>query len=566
MIGVVAKPTERRVAEEFFELFKTPWEFYSPNRTYDVVLSTVSPPEGVEARLVVTYGSQSEPADAPSEKDSSKQLALSVSGKAAPLYGEARIFKGTKADTQHVTLDGRCVGYTLSDEQSTSARIGYDLFFEIEQLLKVGQPLEHAESPTLELHIELLRTLILKAGLPLVEIPPTPANYDFAVCLTHDIDFVGIRCHKFDHTMWGFVLRATVGSLRDFLRGRTPGARLLASWKAAASLPFVYLGLAEDFWMPFDWYLKVEENLSPTYFFIPFKGIQGEKVNAENPARRASGYDIGDIPDWIAKLKAAGCEVGVHGLDAWHDAERGRAERKRVSEVSGEEAVGIRMHWLLRDQSTCEVLERAGYGYDSTAGYNEKPGYRCGTLQAFRPLTTERLLELPLHIQDGALFYAKRSDLTEAQAWEKCETFIQNGLAYGGVLTVLWHDRSFAAERFWGDFYVRLVARLKGLNVWFSTASDLVSWFRERREITFECDTTSSDANGVRIRKKGKAMSPAFRVRLHRPAISSQKSTTVAAWQTSDAEWNGGREICVNLASGRHAGDRAELLQTTVSE
>ena len=107
----------------------------------------------------------------------------------------------------------------------------------------------------------------------------------------------------------------------------------------------------------------------------------------------------------------------------------------------------------------------------------KRRGTRCGTVQPFRPLTAKTLIELPMHIQDGALFYAKRLALTEADAWNKCEAFIQNSLRFGGVLTVLWHDRSFAAERFWGDFYIRLIERLKTLNVWFVNASELVSWF-----------------------------------------------------------------------------------------
>jgi len=38
VIGVVAKEAEHPVVREFFELFKTPWEFYDSNRDYDVVL------------------------------------------------------------------------------------------------------------------------------------------------------------------------------------------------------------------------------------------------------------------------------------------------------------------------------------------------------------------------------------------------------------------------------------------------------------------------------------------------------------------------------------------------
>ena len=56
------------------------------------------------------------------------------------------------------------------------ARIGYDLFGEVRTLLTVGQPPENASIPTLELHIALLRDLIVVCGFPLVEIPPVPGR------------------------------------------------------------------------------------------------------------------------------------------------------------------------------------------------------------------------------------------------------------------------------------------------------------------------------------------------------------------------------------------------------
>jgi len=40
MIGVIANLTEYGVVCEFFELFKTPWEFYQSNQRYKVLLCT----------------------------------------------------------------------------------------------------------------------------------------------------------------------------------------------------------------------------------------------------------------------------------------------------------------------------------------------------------------------------------------------------------------------------------------------------------------------------------------------------------------------------------------------
>src|SRR5204862_2603238 len=101
----------------------------------------------------------------------------------------------------------------------------------------------------------------------------------------------------------------------------------------------------------------------------------------------------------------------------------GRAEKAAVAAVAGE-CSGIRIHWLLRDANTPAALERAGYGYDSTCGYNETVGYCSGTGQVFRPLGMRTLLELPMHIQDGALFYPRASNLSEAEAEKRCQVLI----------------------------------------------------------------------------------------------------------------------------------------------
>ena len=60
-----------------------------------------------------------------------------------------------------------------------------------------------------------------------------PAGYRFAVCLTHDVDFAGIRYHGLDHTLLGFLYRATLGSLARLARGRLSLARCVESWRAA---------------------------------------------------------------------------------------------------------------------------------------------------------------------------------------------------------------------------------------------------------------------------------------------------------------------------------------------
>lgn len=514
MIGVLAQGHQRAAVEEFFELFKTPWEFYQRDRLYDVVIVTAHDVPPIDVPLLLIYGADSKKTDpAIGVVACSNGACLSCDGLSLPIYGNLLTFAASSDGAIRATTSAGAVGLQFDSGGSTIIRLGYDLFDEVRHLLTVGQPGEHAHVPTLDLHIRMLRNLMIDAGVAFIEVPPSPADYDFTVCLTHDIDFMGIRRHLLDHTMWGFLYRATIGGFWRCVRRRLSVGRLLAAWRAVASLPFVYLGWARDFWDPFRWYLNVEKQLPATYFLIPFKRRAGERVAARHARRRATAYDVTDIPHWVTTLIDHGCEVGVHGIDAWHDVGRGSAELERIADVTGERRVGIRMHWLLRDAATASKLEQAGYSYDATSGYNETVGYRNGTTQAFRPFTANTLLELPLHIQDGALFYPQNLDLPDTEAAMRCRPLIQHVQSSGGVLTLLWHDRSHAPERFWGDFYIDLVQTLRSCNAWFATASQAVDWFRARRRVRFE--RLDHGDSRIAIHYEGKPVSPPLIVRRH---------------------------------------------------
>ena len=516
MIGVLAKPADRPAVEEFFQLFKTPWEFVQPGCAYEVVLAAVDEVPELEAELILSYGSGATTAEQEMNASAAGQrtgVSVKYAGREWPLYGAVRTFVDAGAGVLRVAGSGESAGIKVTTGGVTRVRLGYDLFAEVARLLSAGQPAEQALAPTLELHIRLLRDCILQAGLGLVEIPPLPAGKEFIVCLTHDIDFFGLRNHRCDHTLFGFLYRASAGALFDFIRGRSSPARLARNWLAVLKTPLVHLGWAKDFWLSFDWYLNVEAGLPATYFFIPFKGCAGKEAGA----RRAAPYDVADHRDWLNKLSAASCEIGVHGIDAWHDPAKGRAELAKITGLTGQIKAGIRMHWLFQNDDTPRALDQAGYEYDSTAGYNETVGYRCGTVQVFRPLAASALLELPLHIQDGALFYPGRLGLSEAEAWQRCQALLGNAREFGGVLTLLWHDRSPGPERLWGDFYARLLTALRQEKVWFASAAQAVRWFQSRRKVCFERaegDTLVARRGGeVRV-ATGKELPP-LRLRVH---------------------------------------------------
>jgi peptidoglycan/xylan/chitin deacetylase (PgdA/CDA1 family) len=539
MIGVLFDAAEAAAVAELFQLFKTPWEPYSAEHRYDVVISSIYREVEIKAQLSIIFGSKSYPSDpTPAKKLFHRTISPGVlEGKKLPVYGELIAFEDSEAVKSCVRADEHTVGFRCEVDGHNILRLGYDLFKEVQHLLSHKQPLENARIPTLDLHIDALRRWLLEAQISFVEIPPTPAGTSFIVCLTHDIDFVGIRNHRFDHTMLGFLFRGTFGAFRNLIRGRIGLRRLLRSWAAVGSLPLIYLGWSKDFWLPFEWYLRVEKHLGGTYYLIPFKGRGGSKIPARAASRRAAAYDISDLSDWIRRLQEAGCEIGVHGIDAWHDVDQATEENKRVSAISGAYNPGMRMHWLLCDKNTPRVLDEAGYDYDSTAGYNEEVGYHSGTNQVYQPPGTQHLLELPLHIQDGALFFPQRLDLSEASALELCAVIITHAREHGGVLTTLWHDRSFGPERFWGEVYVQLIAMLKQSQPWFATGREAVDWFRARRSVRFERHISAENTEEVVARCGNTTPSRAFTIKVHRPG--RDQSTLHASGSPQHRSWSG---------------------------
>jgi hypothetical protein len=520
MIAVLADDTERSVVTEFFELFKTPWEFYHTGRQYEVLICSCSQLPQSSAQLVLVYGGEQTFFDVERNIDIRSQrsgVILEYKRGRIPIYGKCVTFAGSTIHALQNPDTQESAALEIASNGQRLVRIGFDLFQEIGHLLTRGQPKAHAATPTLDLHVAILRDLIISSSTPLIEIPPVPAGYSFIACLTHDVDHVRIRDHKWDHTMFGFLYRAVIGSLIDLCRGRKSGRHVAANWMAAFSLPLIHLGLAKDFWSGFDRYIEIEKGVTSTFFLIPNKGDSGQAADRHGPSKRAARYDISNIEDQVQRLLDARREIGLHGIDAWRDSAKGRTELERIRRVTGTSEVGVRMHWLFFDEQSPATLETAGFSYDSSIGYNETVGYRAGTSQVFKPLEVERMLELPMHVMDTALFFPAHMNLSTKQATAIVETLMENAIRFGGVLTVNWHDRSIAPERLWDDLYVKLLEDLKREGAWCPTANQAVSWFRKRRSAVIE----TSEREGETIRVKvsinlGDDALPGLRLRVHK--------------------------------------------------
>jgi hypothetical protein len=488
MIGVISKDYQKPIVEEFFQLFKVPWEFYDGGKTYDVIITTNTEVSTPAAQLVIISGPEKTPGGrnhAEQNRSQSRPVLLEHLHYQFPVYRDLSLFESSSKAFIKIKDRDEKAGIEYTDPNRRTLRIGYDLFDEIAFLLSHGQPVEYAQIPTAEIHIAMLRSWILDAGIPLIEVPPVPSGYTFTVCLTHDVDFMNIRDHKFDRSVLGFISRVLFPHYVKDLMYKISWDRILKNWKALLSIPGVYLGLFRDFWFDIDRYMEIEKGICSTFFFIPFRGTPGDPVKNNTPSYRAARYNINDHKVLIEDLYKKGHEIGVHGIDAWHSPQKGLQELETVRQIAGENNVGIRMHWLYFSEDSPKALEEAGFLYDSTMGYNDEVGYKTGTAQVYLLNGSSRVFELPLNIMDTTLFYRGRMGLSEPEALRLCRRLMDDMNAYGGVFTINWHTRSLSPERNWDEFYIELLKILKTKNVWFATAGQAVNWFKKRRSFHF---------------------------------------------------------------------------------
>lgn len=98
---------------------------------------------------------------------------------------------------------------------------------------------------------------------------------------------------------------------------------------------------------------------------------------------------------WIKYVLDRGFDAGVHGI-AYENYDEIVREHKAFKEISGLNEFGIRMHYLVRNNETLNLLERAGYSFDSTL-YSNEDSKKIG-----------RMWEFPLHLMDCHLYYVSR--------------------------------------------------------------------------------------------------------------------------------------------------------------
>ncbi|MBN1195555.1 MAG: polysaccharide deacetylase family protein [Methanomicrobiaceae archaeon] len=369
------------------------------------------------------------------------------------------------------TKDGRrpCI---VGD--GTTITVAFDLFAETGAWLcgrrdrPLAGPGGDPAAPVVDGFEALLVSCIRRAchlqGIPFVATAHWPHTHTSAVCLTHDVDELA--------KTYQWVTRP----LRYARRGDGPG--LLRQFRSLVAK----IGGKEPYWT-FDAIRRMDDELQirSTFYFLEESmpprlqdpstwNVLGRCRSLNQPAARAL----------IRDLAHEGHEIGVHGsYRSYADGDLLSREKARIEEITGLPVTGIRQHHLnLAIPGTWELQAKAGFTYDTSLGYKDRPGFRGGTCFPLHPETASgplSLLELPLAVMDITV--------PEGPAgWEACRTISDRVAAAGGLLMLLWHPPVFNPLEMpdAGDLCPRLIRHALARGAWTATAGDIAAWWRHR--------------------------------------------------------------------------------------
>lgn len=274
---------------------------------------------------------------------------------------------------------------------------------------------------------------IIKWKWPLLALTP----HSPSVRVSHDVD---------SPSRYGF------RTLPALLRGMAGDVLRRRDFRGAAWAPWIRFNSRSrlhpmDPHNTFDWIMRTSEThgLKSAFYFI---------CGRTNP-RLDADYELSHpaICKLLSTIHARGHEIGLHAsYDSYRNPEAVEKEIQHLRQVTAANGIvqtdwGGRMHYLRWTQpATLRVLERAGLNYDSTLGYADQPGFRCGTCfeyQAIDPVTNEtlRLRIRPLIAMDVTVLEAPYLELgLTPSALALFEGLKQTCFRVGGVFELLWHN------------------------------------------------------------------------------------------------------------------------------
>jgi hypothetical protein len=163
-----------------------------------------------------------------------------------------------------------------------------------------------------------------------------------------------------------------------------------------------------------------------------------------------------EVQHTIHQVENRGHVIGFHpSYEGWNNLEAFKSERDSLQQWVKQPVVSGRQHYLrYNPERTLQVWQDAGMAWDSTLGYPEAPGFRCGACLPFPvfDLVNRQMLTLeekPLIAMDVTLALAQA--LTPKAGREKLYALAHSVQKHRGEMVLLWHNSSWNTY-FWAPW------------------------------------------------------------------------------------------------------------------
>lgn len=287
--------------------------------------------------------------------------------------------------------------------------------------------------PIVDEYVILLRWLV---GQIWPRLPMAPLD-SFSLFLSHDVD------DPFAYRYMPF-LKASKLLVSNAIKHSSPLQGL--RWMFGLGLSQAQIRLTDPC-NTFDWLMHQSEQSGTFSSFFFISSDQSCELDAQ--------YDIADpiIGTLLKRIHQRGHEIGIHpGYETFRDPLllKGQVSRLRAGMAAAginQAVFGGRMHYLRWDHDvTPTALVEAGLSYDSTLGYADHPGFRCGTCHPFpyfdiKQGVSTNLLIRPLVAMECTVLAKRYLGLgATPTAFELFSDLKQACRRVGGEFSLLWHN------------------------------------------------------------------------------------------------------------------------------
>ncbi|NQY74116.1 MAG: hypothetical protein HRT90_05070 [Candidatus Margulisbacteria bacterium] len=247
----------------------------------------------------------------------------------------------------------------------------------------------------------------------------------FKMYLTHDVD---------NPYRWGSFVSGPKAVLGDLFKRKS----VSLAFQSLKSFYKTRILFRTDPYDTFDWIMQLSKDhgLTSSFFFM-----SGGTSKYDNFYKITSHK----IRKLMQRISAQGHSIGFHpSYNSYNNQNQFHKEKRLLEGSLGQKVSHGRQHYLrFEAPKTWQIWEDAGLKVDSTLGYPEKAGFRCGVcyeFPVFNFLTRQplKLIERRLIAMEGSFVDYQRQRPSDMK--KSLNKLHQMSQKYNGQFVLLWHN------------------------------------------------------------------------------------------------------------------------------